>query len=97
MGSEMCIRDRIGIGLFTETKTIIPKIAAVALLAVPHVIGAPQPHLLESLIPAELSAQFAVASLVTSAFFWMVLGTASGYFYQKLVPDYSGSMADVSA
>ena len=87
----------IGIGLFTETKTIIPKIAAVALLAVPHVIGAPQPHLLESLIPVELSAQFAVASLVTSAFFWMVLGAASGYFYQKLVPDTSESMAAASA
>ena len=87
----------IGIGLFTETKTIIPKIAAVALLAVPHIIGAPQPHLLESLIPVELSAQFAVASLVTSAFFWMVLGAASGYFYQKLVPDTSESMAAASA
>ena len=77
----------IGIGLFTETKTIMPKIAAVALFAVPHIIGAPHPHLLESLIPVELSVQFVVASLVTSAFFWMVLGAASGYFYQKLVPD----------
>ena len=87
----------IGIGLFTETKTIIPKITAVALLAVPHFIGAPQPHLLESLIPAELSAQFVVASLVTSAFFWMVLGAASGYFYQKLVPDTAESMVAASA
>ena len=75
----------------------MPKFAAVALLAVPHVIGAPQPHLLESPIPAELSAQFAVTSLVTSAFFWMVLGAASGYFYQKLVPDTSESMAAASA
>ena len=86
----------IGIGLFTETKTIIPKIAAVALLAVPHIIGAPHPHLLKSLIPAELSAQFAVASLVTSAFFWMVLGAASGYFYQKLVPGTPKLMAATS-
>ena len=83
----------IGIGLFTETKTIMPKIAAVALLAAPHIIGAPHPHLFESLVPAELSAQFAVASLVTSAFFWVVLGAASGFFYQKLVPDTSESMA----
>ena len=84
------IATAIGIGLFTESKSILPKIAAPAILAAPHLIGAPHPFLFESSVPAELSAQFAVASLVTSAFFWLVLGTTSGYFYKKLVQETSG-------
>ena len=78
------IATAIGIGLFTESKTILPKIAALALLAAPHLIAAPHPFLFESNVPAELSAQFAVASLVTSAFFWLVLGGICGYLYKKL-------------
>ncbi len=84
------IATAIGIGFFTESKSILPKIAAPAILAAPHLIGAPHPFLFESSLPAELSAQFAVASLVTSAFFWLVLGTTSGYFYKKLVQETSG-------
>jgi len=82
------IATAVGIGLFVETKTLLPRLLGVVVIALPHLIGAPHPHVLESNVPAELSAQFAVASLFTSAFFWMVLGAASGYFFQKLVsPD----------
>ena len=91
------IATAIGIGLFTETKTILPKVAAVLLLAAPHLIGAPHPLLFESNVPAELSAQFAIASLFTSAFFWMVLGASTGYFYQKLVPKTTESLTTASA
>ena len=86
----------IGIGLFTESKSILPKIAALALLSAPHLIGAPHPFLFESNVPAELSAQFAVASLVTSAFFWLVLGATSGYLYKKLVQETSGALLKTS-
>jgi cobalt transporter subunit CbtA len=82
------IATALGIGLFVETKTLLPRLLGVVAIVLPHIIGAPHPHVLESNVPAELSAQFAVASLFTSAFFWMVLGAASGYFFQKLVsPD----------
>jgi cobalt transporter subunit CbtA len=91
------IATAIGIGLFSETKTILPKIAAVLLLAAPHLIGAPHPLLFESNVPTELSAQFAIASLFTSAFFWMVLGASTGYFYQKLVPKTTESLTTASA
>ncbi len=91
------IATAIGIGLFTETKTILPKVAAVLLLAAPHLIGAPHPLIFESNVPAELSAQFAIASLFTSAFFWMVLGASTGYFYQKLVPKTTESLSTISA
>jgi cobalt transporter subunit CbtA len=82
------IATALGIGLFVETKTLLPRLLGVVAIVLPHIIGAPDPHVRESNVPAELSAQFAVASLFTSAFFWMVLGAASGYFFQKLVsPD----------
>ena len=91
------IATAIGIGLFTETKTILPKVAAMLLLAAPHLIGAPHPLIFESNVPAELSAQFAIASLFTSAFFWMVLGASTGYFYQKLVPETTEPLTTASA
>ncbi len=91
------IATAIGIGLLSETKTILPKIAAVLLMASPHLIGAPHPLLFESNVPAEISAQFAIASLFTSAFFWMVLGASTGYFYQKLVPKTTESLTTASA
>ena len=85
-----------GIGLLIESKTILLKFIAAVLIAVPHIIGAPHPHVFESNVPAELSAQFAVASLLTSVFFWMVLGAVSGYFYQKLVLESSRPLETVS-
>ena len=90
------IATTTGIGLLIESKTILPKLIAAVLIAAPHVIGAPHPHLFESNVPAELSAQFAVASLLTSVFFWMVLGTVSGYFYQKLIMESPRSLETVS-
>jgi predicted cobalt transporter CbtA len=39
----------------------------------------------KSVVPAELSAQFAVSSLVSAALFWMVLGGVSGFFYQRIM------------
>lgn len=52
-------------------------IAGGALLALPHLIGAPTPTG-ESAVPAELSRQFAIASLTTKGIFWLVLGAFAG-------------------
>ena len=90
------IATATGIGLLTESKTILPKFIAAVLIAFPHIIGAPHPHVFESNVPAELSAQFAVASLLTSVFFWMVLGGVSGYFYKKLVLENSSPLEAVT-
>ncbi len=35
-------------------------------------------------LPAELAAEFAVASLLTTCLFWLVLGGLAGHLYQKL-------------
>jgi len=90
------IATATGIGILIESKTILPKFIATVLIAVPHIIGAPHPHVFDSNVPAELSAQFAVASLMTSLFFWMVLGLVSGYFFQKLVLESSRPLETVT-
>ena len=60
------------------------RVAGVFLIAVPHVVGAPQPQAFASTAPAELAGHFAAASLAVSAVFWAVLGYASGSVYERL-------------
>lgn len=57
--------------------------AGVALIALPHIVGAPHPQQYISTAPAELAGHFAAASLAVTAIFWAVLGYASGAFYER--------------
>ncbi len=59
------------------------KAVAVFLIVVPHVIGAPHVEVEPGLIPAELAAEYTVASLVTVGLFWVMLGGLTGYFYDR--------------
>ena len=79
------ILTAFGIGIITESKSIPPKILAIIFLVLPHIIGAPNPHLFENIIPTELSSQFFISSLLTSALFWILVGAFSGYFFQRRV------------
>lgn len=58
------------------------KVFGLAIMALPQIIGAPIPPL-GGVVPTELNAQFAAASLATMAIFWVVLGAASGWFYGR--------------
>jgi len=78
-----------GIGFLTESKSILFKVVAVILIVLPQIIGAPNPHLFKSVIPIELSSQFTSATLLTSAFFWIVVGMFSGFLYKKLVQEFT--------
>ncbi len=51
---------------------------AVILAVVPHAVGAPHAHE-HGVVPGELGAAFAAASLAASAVFWVVLGGVSGW------------------
>ena len=66
------------------TKNIWLQIAGAVLIAVPQIVGAPHPHEYISTAPAELAGHFAAASLAVTAIFWVVLGSASGAFYERL-------------
>ena len=59
------------------------KVLGVVALAAPHLYGAPQPHDIESAVPAFLAAEYSVAALATTLFFWLVLGTMLGFLSER--------------
>lgn len=58
-------------------------IAGIALIALPHLIGAPQPARMGGAVPPELAGHFVAASLVTAAIFWTMLGWLCGTFWRR--------------
>ena len=60
-------------------------VAGLALLVVPHIVGAPQIEHAHSAAPESIAHQFIVAAVIASLLFWAALGTLSGYFYQRIV------------
>jgi cobalt transporter subunit CbtA len=72
----------IGLALVALGRNHWLKLAGVLLLLLPHLIGAPQPLVAESHpAPLELQRRFIVASLGTTALFWLVLGAMLGWLY----------------
>ncbi|WP_437880597.1 CbtA family protein [Pseudomonas sp. LRF_L74] len=72
-----------GLGLIAFSRNWLLRILGVVLLAIPHLIGAPQPEVHESLAPESLEQRFIIASLVTNALFWSALGLAAAWFYGR--------------
>lgn len=60
------------------------KALGVALITAPQLIGAPQPASIDSAVPAVLAAEFAVAALATTLFFWLVLGFGMGFMMDRV-------------
>jgi cobalt transporter subunit CbtA len=60
-------------------------ILGVALIVLPHIIGAPQPDSHESPIPESLHHQFVVAVTVTNLIFWTALGGIVGLVRQRFL------------
>lgn len=56
---------------------------AVVLIALPHVIGAPQPEHPGGLAPEELEHKFVLVAIATSLVFWLVLGVLTGAFFKR--------------
>lgn len=73
-----------GIALLALPRRLVPALFGLALIAVPHVVGAPHPDLAEaSRVPPALAAQFVAASLVSAAVFWAALGALSGWLQRR--------------
>jgi cobalt transporter subunit CbtA len=77
------IATAAGIAALLLSDRIAVRLAGVVLIAAPHIVGAPHPAAYVSTAPAELAGHFAAASLVVTAVFWAVLGSASGALYQR--------------
>ncbi len=59
------------------------KLAGAALIAAPHLIGAPHPDSFEGVVPPELAALFAARVLVVGALAWVALGALAGHFWAR--------------
>lgn len=55
----------------------------IAVIALPHIVGAPHPPTGSTQVPPELAAQFTVASIGSSAVFWVCLGWLAGTLYRR--------------
>lgn len=69
------------------------KLFGVALLVLPHLFGAPHPETHGGLAPDELRTSFTVATLVTNAIFWILLGVFCALFYRH----FGGTTEDPAA
>jgi cobalt transporter subunit CbtA len=56
---------------------------AVVLIALPHVIGAPQPEVAGGLAPEELEHKFILIAITSSLVFWLALGVLTGAFFKR--------------
>ncbi|MGX9572019.1 CbtA family protein [Mesorhizobium sp. f-mel] len=79
-----------GLGLLAFRKSLPLALIAVALIVVPHIVGAPQPDSFESPIPEGLHHQFVVAVTLTNLVFWLVLGGIVGVVRGRLTGTATG-------
>lgn len=56
---------------------------AIALLALPHLVGAPQPPPEINPLPSQLMTNFITATLLTAALFWLLLGGLLGHLFKR--------------
>lgn len=61
-------------------------LVGLALVALPHLVGAPVGPGSESLVPPSLAAEFAARSLGVAALTWVVLGTITGGLAARAAP-----------
>lgn len=72
-----------GLGLIVFRRSVPAAIAGVILLALPHLIGAPELEHIETSVPSSLSHRFVVAVTVTSLVFWSLLGAVTSAVFAR--------------
>jgi cobalt transporter subunit CbtA len=72
-----------GLALIGYGKGVLPRVAGVLLLALPHVIGAPEPEHFGGIVPPELSSSFAARSLGVGLIAWVSLGWLLAWFWNR--------------
>ncbi len=71
---------------------------AVALLIIPHVIGAPHPAVGEmGSAPPELAAHFVMMTLFSSLLLWLVLGSVGAYVFSRIKVEETNHIGSPSA
>ena len=72
-----------GLGLIALQPKAAIKALGAGLIVLPHLVGAPHPEFAPGNLPAEMAAEFAIATLVVTGLFWAFLGGLTGYFYNR--------------
>jgi len=72
-----------GLACLAFARPVWAKALGLVVLVIPHVVGAPRPADVGA-VPAELAAEFVVASLLAAAMFWLVLGGVSGWLHRRM-------------
>ena len=65
-----------GLGLAAFGRGTLLRVLGLALIAAPHLVGAPHGHQLGN-VPGEIAAEFAAASLVGALLLWLTIGVVS--------------------
>ncbi len=73
-----------GLCLLAFRSTAWTAILGIALIAVPHLIGAPLAPESHSDVPATLSHRFIVVATITSLLFWTLLGVATSLAFERI-------------
>jgi cobalt transporter subunit CbtA len=74
-----------GLALMAFSRQVRWAVVAILLIALPHLVGAPQPADHASAAPEALAHSFIVATTVTSLLFWACLGMSTGAMFQRYV------------
>ena len=72
-----------GLGLLGYGRGLVPWGAALVLLVLPHVIGAPELDGYSGIVPPELAASFAARSLGVGLIAWVTLGGLLAWFWNR--------------
>ncbi|WP_426034012.1 CbtA family protein [Cypionkella sp. TWP1-2-1b2] len=81
IGTALC--TAAGLGLLGYGKGVASVIGAVLLLAIPHVIGAPELESYSGVAPPELASTFAARSLGVGLIVWSAMGALSGWLWSR--------------
>jgi cobalt transporter subunit CbtA len=73
-----------GLYLIAFKRSPAAAVAAILLLAAPHLVGAPHPDSTETEVPEILTHRFVITVALTTLLSWSLLGGLTGYFYRRL-------------
>ncbi|MAJ35875.1 MAG: cobalt transporter [Candidatus Puniceispirillum sp. TMED52] len=74
------VATAFGIWLIAFGRTPVVFGLAILLILAPHVIGAPEPQILQGPVPPEIASHFAARALGVGMAAWVILGLCSSYF-----------------
>jgi cobalt transporter subunit CbtA len=84
------IATAAGIAIIALTRHLAWKAAAIGLIALPHLIGAPEASG-DSAVPAGLANAFAANAIAVSAIFWIVLCVSLGFLLARQAAGEAGA------